>query len=55
MAAVVLRGDAGQKFSFTRDQLINALTRIQVRPVAGKVVAEWMADALIEVLSEEEG
>ncbi len=44
--------ETGEQYMFTRDELVEALTRIQVRPVAGKVVAEWMADALIEVLSD---
>ena len=39
-------------WSFTRSQLIEALACIQVRPVNGKVPAEWMADAIIEALSE---
>ena len=45
--------EAGYRFySFTRAQLIEALTRIKVRPVDGKVVADWMADAIIEALGE---
>lgn len=39
-------------YTFTRAELIEALTRIQVRPVAGKVVAEWMADAILETLDD---
>ena len=43
-------------FTATRDQLIDALTRLDVRvltsgPAAGKVCAESMADALIEALT----
>lgn len=42
-------------YSFTRDQLIHALTRLEVHvlpsgPMAGKMVADWFADALIEAL-----
>ena len=36
----------------TRDDLIEALTLIQVTPVAGKVPAEWMADAILAGLDE---
>lgn len=44
-------------FTFTRDALIDALTRIELRvalagPDAGKVNAESMADAVIKVLGE---
>jgi len=43
-------------FTATRDELIDALTRLDVRvltsgPAAGKVCAESMADALIEALT----
>lgn len=43
--------------AFTRDELIEALTRLEVTvatsgPVAGKVLAESMADAIIEALDE---
>lgn len=34
-------------YAFTRDQLIDALARIELRPVDGKIVAEWMADAIL--------
>lgn len=36
----------------SRDDLVEALTRIKVRPVNGKVVAEWMADAILEALDD---
>jgi len=40
-------------YAFTRDELIEALTRIKVRPPAhGKVPAEWMADAIIGALDD---
>ena len=47
-----------QGISATRDELIEALTRLDVRvltsgPAAGKVCAESMADAIIEALTEE--
>ena len=45
--------EAGHRvYEFTRGQLTDALACIQIRPVNGKVPAEWMADALIEALSE---
>ncbi len=51
------RRDAGATFTATRDQLIDALTRLEVRvltsgPAAGKVIAESMADAIIEALDD---
>lgn len=44
-----------RRYSFTRDELIDALTHLEVRvatsgPIAGKVLADSMADALIEAL-----
>jgi hypothetical protein len=39
-------------YALTRDELTEALTRIQVRPVAGKVPAEWMAGAILETLDD---
>lgn len=43
------------RYSFTRDELINALTHLEVHvatsgPIAGKVLADSMADAIIEAL-----
>lgn len=38
--------------TITREQLAHALSRIEVRPVGGKVAAEWMADAIITALGE---
>ena len=52
--------EAGQpepgRYSFTRAQLIDALTHLEVHvatsgPIAGKVLADSMADALIEALA----
>ena len=48
------------RYSFTRGQLIDALTRLEAHvatsgPMAGKIIAESMADALIEALSGEAG
>jgi hypothetical protein len=45
------------RYSFTRDQLIDALTRLDVSvrvsgPAAGMINAESMADALIEALED---
>lgn len=48
--------EAGHRvYSFTRGQLVDALTHLEVRvavsgPAAGKILAESMADALIEAL-----
>jgi hypothetical protein len=39
-------------YAFTRAELVTALTRIKVRPVAQKVPAEWMADAILETLDD---
>jgi hypothetical protein len=39
-------------YTLTRADLIEALTRIKVRPVAQKVPAEWMADAILETLDD---
>lgn len=49
--------DAGgaERYSFTRAELIDALARIEVRPVGGLVVADWMADAIIEALGFDDG
>ena len=45
--------EAGTRvYAFTRSQLIEALACIELRPVNGKVVAEWMADAIIEALAD---
>ena len=50
--------EAGCRFySFTRAQLIDALACLEVRvatsgPIAGKILAESMADAIIEALGE---
>jgi hypothetical protein len=41
--------------AFTRDGLIEALARLELHPVAGKVSAESMADALIEALGDLSG
>lgn len=47
-----------QVHTFTRDGLAGALSRITLKPVRfedgkpGVVVAEWMADALIEALDD---
>jgi hypothetical protein len=43
--------------AFTRDALVNALTRLELRvqltgPIAGMINAESMADAIIEALGE---
>jgi hypothetical protein len=43
--------------AFTRESLTNALTRLELRvqftgPIAGKINAESMADAIIEALEE---
>lgn len=51
--------DAPQRYTFTRAQLIDALTRLEVRfltegPMAGKVVADQFADTLIEALGRRE-
>ncbi len=49
----------GQRYSFTRDELIEALTRLEVHPATlpgrGKavVLAESMADALIGALTDD--
>ena len=50
-----LRHPGPRRYSFTRDELIDALTHLEVTvptsgPLAGKVLAESMADALIEAL-----
>ena len=63
-----LLGGAGQcikineprPYTFTRGELVNALTRLEVRvaltgPIAGKVNAESMADAIIQALEEANG
>lgn len=49
-----------EKFTFTRDQLIEALTCLEIHvatsgSLAGKVLAESMADALIEALELQRG
>jgi hypothetical protein len=49
---------AEKQYTFTRAQLIDALTCLEVRvpvsgPLAGKVLADSMADALITALEEE--
>ena len=45
------------RYSFTRDQLIDALTRLETHvlvsgPAAGMINAESMADAIIEALED---
>lgn len=50
---------AERRYSFTRDQLIAALTHLEVHlmvsgPLAGKVVADQFADTLIEALEREQ-
>lgn len=37
----------------TRDQLADALTHIEVRPVNGQVVADWLADTIFEVINDD--
>jgi len=50
--------EAGHRaYTFTRPQLIEALTRLEVDvpisgPLAGKILADSMADALIEALGQ---
>jgi hypothetical protein len=51
--------DGPQRYTFTRAQLIDALTCLEVRfltegPMAGKVVADQFADTLIEALERRE-
>lgn len=48
----LLLGGESRPYTLTRDELAAALSRIEVRPVNGKVVAEWMADAILEELDD---
>lgn len=46
---------ADDEYTFTRDALVDALARIELRvaltgPVAGMILAESMADAIIEAM-----
>lgn len=50
-----IRLDSPKPYAFTRDQLVAALTAIQFRPVNGKVVADWVADAIISALEDPDG
>ncbi len=47
-------------FTFTRAELIDALARLETRvmttgPLAGKVLADSFADALIQALADRQG
>jgi hypothetical protein len=50
--------DPAERHTFTRDQLADALSRITLHAVhlagagSGVIVADWMADALIEALND---
>lgn len=49
--------DEPRPYAFTRDELVDALTRLEVKvqlagPIAGMVNAESMADCIIEALGE---
>ncbi len=51
-----MAGVKPERWSFTRDELIDALSRLEARvptsgPLAGKILAESMADAIIEALT----
>lgn len=42
--------DGPRTYALTRDGLVTALTRTRLKP--GTILAEWMADAILEVLDD---